>query len=87
MFECDPSWLDVIINGFPSEPSYLLFLHIHFPFFIIVQLHTSHISRVIGRDIPFDIQQLLSTLRNRFKNKWEEYFSEFVAPSNGRTHD
>ena len=87
MFECDFSLFDVIINGFPNEPSYLLFLHIYFSFFIIVQLHTSHISRVICRDIPFDIQKLLSTLRNRFKNKWEEYFFELVAPSNGRTHD
>ena len=87
MFECDPLLFDVIINGFPNEPSYLLFLHIYFSFLIIVQLHTSHISRVTGRHIPFDIQKLLSTLRNRFKDKLEEYFFKFVAPSNGRIHD
>ena len=87
MFECDFSLFDVIINGFPNEPSYLLFLHIYFSFFIIVQLHTSHISRVTCRHISFDIQKLLSTLRNRFKNNLEEYFFEFVAPSNGRIRD
>ena len=87
MFECNPLLLDVIINGFPNELSYLLFLLIYFSCVIIVQLHTLHISRVTCRHIPIDIQKLLSKLRNRFKNKLEEYFFEFVAPSNGLIDD